>query len=249
MRTGLVVALALVTPSLALAQTPPVTDGKATLSGKAAEFVAKAGAGGISSRPAIRELMTAILDDRQFAADERDFLAELVAGGPIAVTGAGGQVNVPAMPEDLRMWPQIMLNPPNLHQLWHVGMPGSEILFEMARWGPAMNQRVYTFVGNQLDDAWKKSTLMNAFQPYQAGVSVQWQALETLPADAEMRQAAYDVFTTGIAYGIQKATSEGREPPKEFLYAWIAQPDTMQKFVAGRQVILPPPAPPPPPAE
>jgi len=150
-------------------------------------------------------------------------------------------VNVPAMPEELRMWPQTLLNPPNLHQLWHTAMPGSEILFEMARWGPAMNQRVYTFIGNQLDDAWKKSTLINAYAPYQEAVTVQWKALETLPADPEMRQAAYDVFTTGIAYGIERAKAEGREPPKEFLYVWIAQPDAMQKFVDGRQVTPPTP--------
>lgn len=242
MRISLVAVLALLAPSQVLAQTPPVTDGKATLSGKAAEFVARSGAGGISSRAAVRELMTAVLDDRQFAADERDFLAELVAGGPIAVTAAGGQVTVPQMPEDLRVWPQTLLNPPNLHQLWHVASPGSDTLFEMARWGPAMHQRVYIFIGNQLDDAWKKSTFMNAFQPYQAAVTVQWKALETLPADPEIRQAAYDVFTTGIAYGIERATSEGREPPKEFLYVWIAQPETMQKFVEGRQVMPPPPS-------
>ncbi len=243
MRVGLIVFAVLLAPIHASAQTPPVTDGKAVLSGKAAEFVAKAGAGGISSRAAIREMMIAILDDRQFAADERDFLAELVAGEPIAVTADGGQVNVPAMPEDLTMWPQIMLNPPNLHQLWHVGMPGSEVLFEMARWGPAMGQRVYTFIGNQLDDAWKKSTLMNAFEPYQAAVTVQWKALETLPADPEMRQAAYDTFTSGIAYGIERAKAEAREPPKDFLYAWIAQPDTMQKYVDGKQVASPTPPP------
>lgn len=135
MRLGMTMVVALLAPLQALAQTPPVTDGKATLSGKVAEFVVKAGAGGISSRAAIRELMIAIFDDRQFAADERDFLAELVAGSPVAVSAAGGQVSVPAMPEELRMWPQTLLNPPNLHQLWHVGMPGGEVLFEMARWG------------------------------------------------------------------------------------------------------------------
>lgn len=106
-----------------------------------------------------------------------------------------------------------------------------------------MSQRIYTFIGNQLDDAWKKSTLMNAFEPYQAAVTVQWKALETLPADPEMRQAAYDTFTTGIAFGIEKAKSEGREPPKDFLYAWIAQPDTMQKYVDGKQAASPTPPP------
>jgi hypothetical protein len=241
MRAGIVVALLLFAPFLAWAQTPPVTDGKATLAGKSAEYVATNGDGGISSRAAVRELMTAIFDDRRIADDEKDFLAELGAGTPIVVVAAGSQISLPAMPEALRMWPQTLLNPPNLHQLWHTAAPGGEIMFEMARWGPAMNQRIYTFIGNQLDDAWKKSTYMNAFQPYQEAVTVQWKALETLPADPEMRQSAYDVFTTGISYGIEKAKAEGREPPKPFLYAWIAQQDTIEKFVAGRQVMPPPP--------
>jgi hypothetical protein len=238
----IVLAVIALTAAPVFAQTQPVTDGKATLSGKAGEYVATSGAGGISSRAAVREMMTAIFDDLRVADDEKDFLAELVAGGPIAVAAAGTQISVPAMPEALRMWPQTLLNPPNLHQLWHTAAPGGEILFEMARWGPAMNQRIYTFIANQLDDAWKKSSAFNFYAPYQEAVTVQWKALETLPADPEMRQSAYDVFTTGISYGIERAKAEGREPPKPFLYAWIAQQDTMEKFVAGRQIMPPPPA-------
>jgi hypothetical protein len=215
-------------------QTLPPTDGKAALTGKAAAHMTAQGAAGVATRADIRALMTVVMDDLKVAEDEKDFLAELAAGAPVSLKAGGKTIAIPAMAEELRQWPLLLVTPPNLHQLWHAPAPGGEMLVEMSRWAPAMNQRIYTFIGNQLDDAWKKSTFINAFEPYQAAVTVQWKSFELLPADPEMRTFAYDLLTTGIAYGIEKAKQENREPPKEFLYTWILPPDTRQKFIDGK---------------
>jgi hypothetical protein len=231
----LAIAAAAIAPSFAQTQTLPPTDGKAALKGKAADHMTARGAAGVATRTDIRALMTAVMDDLKVAEDEKDFLAELAAGAPVSLKAGGKTIAIPAMAEELRQWPRMLVTPPNLHQLWHAPAPGGEMLVEMSRWAPAMHQRIYTFIGNQLDDAWKKSNLLNAYAPYVSAIGSQWKSFETLPADPEMRKLAYDLLTTGVAYGIEKATNENREPPKEFLYAWITPEDTQQKFIDGNQ--------------
>jgi hypothetical protein len=39
----------------------------------------------------------------------------------------------------------------------------------------------------------------------------------------------------GVAMGIEKAKSEGRDPPREFLYAWMVGDERRQGIVDGLQ--------------
>lgn len=229
-------ALGLATVGTAFAE----VDGKAAASGGAAAAL-RAGANPVDV-PTIRAVIGAALEGG-LSPDERDLIEEIASGGSIAVSADGQTILLQPAEEKAKAIASLVLAPPNLHTLWHKASPAPEQLIELAQLGPAMHQRIYVFIGNQLDDAWKNSTLLDAnapYAPYQGALTVQWKAFETLPADAETRAFAYDLLTTGIAYGIEKAKAESREPPKDFLYAWLAQPGTKERFVAGK-----PPRPPP----
>lgn len=191
------------------------------------------------TRAGIREIVAGILADG-INATERDLLVELADGKAFTLTiqsiggGSNRAVTVPALSDDVVMVAKLMVAPPNLHQLWCVGGPPAEHFVELSRITPATFQRMYTFVGNQLNDAWGESSLTNAFSPYVGSLGCQWKAMETLPADVEMRTAAYTLLTTGIAYGIDKAKAAGKPPPQDFLYAWVATEDMKASFINGQ---------------
>lgn len=217
----------------------PPADGKAAVSGKVAEVVAGEGAGGIDTRLEMRALMTAVLDDLKITDDEKDLLREMLGPNGVTVTANGKTVALAAPPQDVAWMPQSLLTPPNLHQLWHRGGPAAEQFVEMARWGPALHQRIYRYIGNQLDDAWKKSTFLSAYGEYVGALNTQYKAFETLPADVETRSFAFDLLTTGVAYGVEKAKAENREPPKDFLYTWLIPEDAKSRFVNKQPLQLP----------
>jgi len=236
MRIWIVAALALLAAP-ALAQDG--SDGAAIAAGATGAAFEQQIQAGVLTRGGIREVIRQMLPEGVNAA-ERDLLLEIADGKPFTLTieayrGAGARtISVPASADDVAMVAKLVATPPNLHQLWcQPGLP-TEQFVELSRISPATFQRMYTFVGNQLDDAWGKSTLINAFSPYVSSLGCQWKAMETLPADVEMRTAAYDLLTTGIAFGIEKAKGEGKTPPQDFLFAWVANEDTKAGFINGQ---------------
>lgn len=239
MRLAVVLAVCTVLSVPAFAQT---ADGKAEVSGKTGDALAKvAAAGGVKTRADMRAILGAVIEGGAEPA-EQDLLAELASGAAFSAKASGRDITVPAVSPDLKWVPQTLLTPPNLHTLWCVTGQPTEAFIEMSRWTPATYQRIYTFIGNQMDDAWKQSNLTNAYSPYVQALACEWNALKTLPADPEMRTAAYDVLTTGVAYAIDKARREGREAPQAFLYQWTLDPGTKQSFINGAQWV-PTPAP------
>lgn len=239
MRLVAVLAVCTVLSVPAFAQT---ADGKADVSGKTRDALAKvAASGGVKTRVDMRAILGAVLEDG-VEPTERDLLTELASGAAFSAKMSGRDVAMAAVPQDVKWVPQTLLTPPNLHTLWCVNGQPTETFIEMSRWSPATYQRIYTFIGNQMDDAWKQSTLTNAYSPYVQALACEWNALKTLPADPETRTAAYDVLTTGVAYAIDKAKREGREAPQAFLYQWTLDPGTKQSFINGAQWV-PTPAP------
>ncbi len=231
---GAAVAL-LATP--AMAQDLP--DGAAVATGPIGATLEQKLEAGALTRSGIRELIAQMMADGINAA-ERDLLREIAEGKAFTLTleapaAAGNRtIAVPAAADDVVMVARMVGAPPNMHQLWCVGGVPTEQFVELSRISPATFQRVYTFIGSQLDDAWTRSSRFNAFSPYVNALGCEWKAMETLPADPDTRGAAYDLLTTGIAFGIEKAKSEGKTPPEDFLFAWVAHEETKANFINGK---------------
>ncbi|HOZ27743.1 MAG TPA: hypothetical protein PK080_10310 [Hyphomonadaceae bacterium] len=210
-------------------------DGRAVAVGAAgARIEAAVGAGGLS-RGEMRELIQAMVADGVDAA-ERDLLTEIASGEALTLTLDGGRsIAFPKPADDVVMLAGLVTATPNLNTLWCRPMPHSDLFFELARLSPAAQQRLYTYIGNVLDDAWKISTLRSQFVEYTRQLNCGWEMIQTLPEDKEARGLAYDLLIAGVATGIDKAKAEGREPPLESLYAWMLGDDRRQGLAEGMQ--------------
>ena len=210
-------------------------DGKAVAAGVAgARIEAAVGAGGLS-RSGMRELVQAMVADGVDAA-ERDLLTEIASGEALTLTLDGGRsVAFPKPADDVAMIARLVTATPNLNTLWCQPNPAGDQFFELARLSPAAQQRLYTYIGNVLDDGWKVSSLHSQFVEYTRQLNCGWLMIQTLPEDKEARGFAYDLLIAGVATGIDKAKAEGREPPQEFLYAWMLGDDRRQGIVDGIQ--------------
>ncbi len=237
MRAAMIAIAVAMSAAPAWAQEAP--DGAAFATGALGATVEqKIRVGGLT-RDGVREVIAQILADG-VNATERDLLVEMADGKAFTLTiqslGADSNraITVPELSDDAVMIAKLIATPPNLHQLWCVGGLPTEQFVELSRISPSTYQRMYTFVGNQLDDAWKQSSLINAFSPYASSLGCEWKAMETLPADVAMRTAAHDLLTAGIAFGIEKAKGEGKPPPQDFLFAWATNEDARARFVNGQ---------------
>jgi hypothetical protein len=173
-----------------------------------ARIEAAVGAGGLS-RGEMRELIQAMVADGVDAA-ERDLLTEIASGEALTLTLDGGRsIAFPKPADDVVMLAGLVTATPNLNTLWCRPMPHSDLFFELARLSPAAQHRLYSYIGNVLDDAWKISTLRSQFVEYTRQLNCGWEMIQTLPEDKEARGLAYDLLIAGVATGIDKAKAEG----------------------------------------
>ena len=210
-------------------------DGKAVAAGAAgAKIEAAVGAGGLS-RSGMRELVQAMVADG-VDAPERDLLTEVASGEALTLTLDGGRsIAFPKPADDVAMIARLVTATPNLNTLWCQPKPAGDQFYELARLSPAAQQRLYTYIGNVLDNAWKASSLLSQFAEYKRELNCGWLMIQSLPEDKEARGLAYDLLIAGVATGIEKAKGEGREPPHEFLYAWMLGDDRRQGLAEAIQ--------------
>lgn len=210
-------------------------DGKAAAAGAAGAKIEQAvGAGGLT-RSGMRELVQTMVADGVDAA-ERDLLTEIASGEALTLTLDGGKsIAFPKPADDVAMIARLVTATPNLNTLWCQPLPAGDQFFELARLSPAAQQRLYTYIGNVLDDAWKVSSLRSQFVEYTRQLNCGWEMIQSMPEDKEARGLAYDLLIAGVATGIDKAKTDGREPPQEFLYAWMLGDERRKDLAEGMQ--------------
>lgn len=209
----------------AIAQ-PADTDGTAQLSGSAGGYFTPAGVVAPITKEQMREAIVALMADGKISTAEQDFLREIAAQSPFSLTieGQSAPLRVPAVGDEAASLAKLLLNPPNMHTLWHGDPEKTEQLVEISRWGPAAQSRVTTFFGNKLYDAWQLSNVLNAYSPFVGALGQEWNAMKAL-GDATSAREGRLLLIAGCEYVKQKVTAEGKVPPQHFLCAWM--PDSL----------------------
>jgi len=221
MRAILFVVAAIGLASGAVAQ-PAATDGMAQLAGSVGGYFTPAGVVAPITKEQMREAIVAMMVDGKIGAVEQDFLREIAAQAPFSLTieGQSGPLRVPAAGDDAAGLAKLLLNPPNMHTLWHADPEKTEQLVEISRWGPAAQARVTAFFGNKLYDAWQQSNVLNAYSPFVGVLGREWNAMKAL-GDATSAREGKQLLIAGCEYVKQKVTAEGKVPPQDFLCAWM----------------------------
>jgi len=217
---GMIAAVA--TVSGAAAQTP-ATDGRARLANEAGPYFTPEGVKQPAAKEHMRAAIVTLMANGKIDASELDFLKEIAAQHPFAllIDGAPGELSVPAASLDAASLANLLINPPNMHTLWHGDAEKTEQLVEISRWGPAAQARVSTFFGNKLYDAWGQSNILNAFSPFVDALGLEWNAVKRLN-DPDAVRAGKQLLIAGCEITKQKVTSEGKVPPQDFLCAWMS---------------------------
>jgi len=197
-------------------------DGKAQLTGSAGAYFASGDITQPIEKSQMRDAIVALMADGKINASERDLLDEIAAQSPFTLTISGppGQVNIPPASDGAVALARLMMNPPNMHSLWHADAERTEQLVEISRWGPAAQSRVTAFFGNQLYDAWGQSNLINAFSPFVDALGREWNAVKALSDPASVREGKL-LLIAGCEFTKQKVAAEGKDPPGDFLCAWM----------------------------